>query len=109
MLHGLLLILLLVLAAVLVVAMIAVRLLSGGIRMVRDAAKAAAEAATGSRHTAGSHRREHTAGRQDGHTAGRCHTTASGETVIDSRDPQTADRRIFADNEGEYVDFEEER
>lgn len=31
------------------------------------------------------------------------------ETIIDRRDGEKAKRRIFSDNEGEYVDFEEER
>ncbi len=101
MLHGLLFILFLVFAAVLVVAMIAVSFLSKGIRMVRDAAKAATGAATGNTGSTGRDRKPHESARR--------HTTASGETIIDSRDPQTADRRIFADNEGEYVDFEEEK
>src|SRR5574344_514855 len=31
------------------------------------------------------------------------------ETIIDHRDPSKAKKKIFTDNEGEYVDFEEER
>lgn len=31
------------------------------------------------------------------------------ETIIDHRDEDKANRRIFSDNEGEYVDFEEEK
>lgn len=34
--------------------------------------------------------------------------TAGGVTIIDSRDPQQADKKIFAHDEGEYVDFTEE-
>ena len=32
---------------------------------------------------------------------------ATGVTVIDTRDRATASRRIFADDEGEYVDYKE--
>lgn len=31
----------------------------------------------------------------------------TGVTIIDTRDRATASRRIFADDEGEYVDYEE--
>lgn len=31
-----------------------------------------------------------------------------GETIIDQRDPETANRKIFERGEGEYVDFKEE-
>lgn len=34
--------------------------------------------------------------------------TDTGETIIDNRDQATAKRKIFADNEGEYTDYEEE-
>lgn len=54
--------------------------------------------------------------RNFGNTSG---NTASGtaggrryggdDTIIDRRDSDRAKRRIFSDNEGEYVDFEEER
>ena len=33
--------------------------------------------------------------------------TTSGPTVIDNRNPEQARRKIFSENEGEYVDFEE--
>jgi len=35
--------------------------------------------------------------------------SGTDETIIDRRDSDKAKRRIFSDNEGEYVDFEEER
>lgn len=35
--------------------------------------------------------------------------TSGDEVVIDKRTPDKAKRKIFADNEGEYVDFEEEK
>ena len=34
-------------------------------------------------------------------------TTDGGVTIIDDRGRQQSDRKIFDDNEGEYVDFEE--
>ena len=40
-------------------------------------------------------------------TSGRHTRTSSGETIIDARDSDTASRKIFSENEGEYVDFEE--
>lgn len=33
--------------------------------------------------------------------------TASGTTVIDNRNPEQTRRKIFSEDEGEYVDFEE--
>lgn len=33
--------------------------------------------------------------------------TDSGDILIDTRDPEKANQKIFADNEGEYVDFNE--
>ncbi|MCD8202310.1 MAG: DUF4834 family protein [Prevotella sp.] len=32
----------------------------------------------------------------------------NGQVIIDNRNPNQANRKIFSDNEGEYVDFEEE-
>ncbi len=34
--------------------------------------------------------------------------SSDGQEIIDSRNPNEANRKIFSDNEGEYVDFEEE-
>lgn len=34
--------------------------------------------------------------------------TSSGNIIIDRRDPEKANRKIFDDDEGEYVDFKEE-
>lgn len=36
-------------------------------------------------------------------------STSAGDTITDTRDPQRASRKIIDDDEGEYVDFEEER
>ena len=37
------------------------------------------------------------------------HSTSTGDTITDTRDPQRASRKIIDDDEGEYVDFQEER
>lgn len=34
-------------------------------------------------------------------------TTRDGQVITDTRDPQTANRKIIADDEGEYVEYEE--
>ena len=45
---------------------------------------------------------------RSGYGYGNRHETyGDEEKVIDKRTPQEANRKIFADNEGEYVDFEE--
>lgn len=43
----------------------------------------------------------------DGRYSG--HRQDNDEVIIDHRDEDKANRRIFSDNEGEYVDFEEEK
>ncbi|MGI6223195.1 MAG: DUF4834 family protein [Prevotella sp.] len=40
-------------------------------------------------------------------TQGKTTTTESGETIVDARDPETANRKIFDKDEGEYVKFKE--
>lgn len=35
--------------------------------------------------------------------------TADGVTIVDKRDPNKANKKIFAQDEGEYVDFVEEK
>lgn len=39
--------------------------------------------------------------------SGRASHSGDGPVIIDARDAKTANRRIFADDEGEYVDYEE--
>ncbi|MGP1590552.1 MAG: DUF4834 family protein [Prevotella sp.] len=39
----------------------------------------------------------------------RTYRSDSGETVVDYRNPQETDRKIFRKEEGEYVDYEEEK
>jgi hypothetical protein len=34
-------------------------------------------------------------------------TTRDGQVITDTRDSQTVNRKIFADDEGEYVEYEE--
>lgn len=49
-----------------------------------------------------------TAGTSDGYAQNARRTqTTSGTTIIDSRSPEQVSRKIFAADEGEYVDFEE--
>lgn len=44
---------------------------------------------------------------QQQQTTRRTTHTAGGVTIIDDRDPNRADRKIFNHDEGEYVDFKE--
>lgn len=36
-------------------------------------------------------------------------TTDNGDTIVDSRNQQQANKKIFAQDEGEYVDFKEDK
>lgn len=36
-------------------------------------------------------------------------TASGGDTIVDRRTPDKANRKIFSKSEGEYVDFEEEK
>ena len=40
---------------------------------------------------------------------GRTYRADNGETIVDYRNPQEAGRKIFTKDEGEYVDYEEEK
>ena len=102
MLHFLSVLLLFLLFAVVIAIAVGAYLLNKGIRMFRKAADKATGRQT---HTEADDGRR---GRASGRGGGTTHT-ATGETIIDTRDRATANRRIFADNEGEYVDFEEEK
>lgn len=113
MLHGLLVILIFVLVFVAVVAMIVARAVIGGIERLRSAARSAMGMDDG-RASAGSGRASAGNGRSrgtDGGGAGNARRTrtADGTTIIDGRDPERAGRKIFAENDGEYVDFEERK
>lgn len=45
---------------------------------------------------------------QYSHNSGRKASDTSSSTIIDTRDPKHASRKIISDDEGEYVDFQEE-
>lgn len=102
MLHILFVILIIILLAVATAIAVGAYMLHKGIRLFRNAAGKA----TGrdSRDAAGSRQRQG-AGSQSRHTS----FADSGETIIDTRDRATINRRIFADDEGEYVDYIEEK
>jgi len=64
-------------------------------RSLRDAAD---RLMGGSRHASGGSQRHETRS-----------STSDEEVIIDSRTSDKANRKIFSDDEGEYVDFEEEK
>ncbi|MDO4160388.1 MAG: DUF4834 family protein [Prevotellaceae bacterium] len=47
--------------------------------------------------------------RTNGYNGQQRRATSDDDVIIDSRNPDDANRKIFSDNEGEYVDFEEEK
>lgn len=123
MLQGLLAILLIIIVVMAIVVMFVIRFFYRAVSRLRDAARSAmgmdAAYDDRSRDNTGRRSRQYA---YNGRTAGR-HTssgrtgnarsdrrtqTASGITIIDNRDPERARRKIFADDEGEYVDFKEE-
>ena len=44
-----------------------------------------------------------------GYSSGRSTTTGHGDTITDTRSTERTSRKIIGDDEGEYVDFEEEK
>ena len=100
--HFLAIILFFFLAALLVGVSVGLLLLRKGIGFFRSAARKATGAA-------GSQGSRQGRSRTGAGSARRSAQTATGETIIDTRDHATANRRIFADDEGEYVDYEEEK
>lgn len=108
MLHGLLFILLLVIVFIAVVALIVVRTVFNTIHKVRDAARSAMGMDTESKGSNAGERYNNGSARGGNATQGRRTRTTSGETIIDTRNPEHANRKIFAKDEGEYVDFREE-
>lgn len=98
--HFLAFMLLFFLVAVLVAIGMAVWALRRGIGIFRSAARRATGAADRDARSRGH------AGPGPG-SARRRAQDATGVTVIDTRDRATASRRIFADDEGEYVDYKE--
>ena len=65
---------------------------------------------TGRRQQQYGHSRRSSSQQTTNTTGSRTYRSASGEEVIiDTRNPESASRRIYEDGEGEYVDFEEEK
>ena len=65
---------------------------------------------TGRRQQQYGHSRRSSSQQTTNTTGSRTYRSASGEEVIiDTRNPESANRRIYEDGEGEYVDFEEEK
>lgn len=126
MLHGLLFIALLFLIIMAIVVMLAVRFFWSAIVRMRDMLRRimgvgpdsyGSEDYTGRRSSqyTFSHGGRH-ASSSSGRTSsssdksssgGRRSQTSSGTTIIDNRNPEQARRKIFSEDEGEYVDFEE--
>ncbi len=51
--------------------------------------------------------RERAQTRQQQQSTRRTTKTSAGVTIIDNRDPSVANKKIFSQNEGEYVDYTE--
>ena len=126
MLHGLLFIALLFLIIMAIVVMLAVRFFWSAIVRMRDMLRRimgvgpdsyGSEDYTGRRSSQytfshGGRRASSSSGRtsssSDKSSSGGCRSqTSSGMTIIDNRNPEQARRKIFSEDEGEYVDFEE--
>lgn len=119
MLHGLLFIALLFLIVMAIVVMLAVRFFWSAIVRMRDMLRRimgvgpdsyGSEDYTGRRSSQytfshGGRRASSSSGRSS--SDGRRSQTSSGTTIIDNRNPEQARRKIFSEDEGEYVDFEE--
>jgi uncharacterized membrane protein YgcG len=126
MLHGLLFIALLFLIVMAIVVMLAVRFFWSAIVRMRDMIQRimgvgpdsyGSEDYTGRRSSQytfshGGRRASSSSGRTSSSSdksssGGRRSQTSSGTTIIDNRNPEQARRKIFSEDEGEYVDFEE--
>lgn len=127
MLHGLLFIALLFLIVMAIVVMLAVRFFWSAIVRMRDMLRRimgvgpdsyGSEDYTGRRSSQytfshGGRRASSSSGRTSSSSSGRSSSggrrsqTSSGTTIIDNRNPEQARRKIFSEDEGEYVDFEE--
>lgn len=126
MLHGLLFIALLFLIVMAIVVMLAVRFFWSAIVRMRDMLQRimgvgpdsyGSEDYTGRRSSQytfshGGRRASSSSGRTSSSSdksssGGRRSQTSSGTTIIDNRNPEQARRKIFSEDEGEYVDFEE--
>lgn len=127
MLHGLLLILLIILIFIAIVAMVVVRMVMRGFGRMRDAARQAmgmdpsGDGADSTRDYTGRSSRQYTythrAGGRGSSSQSSSRSGGSGSrsqssgrvTIIDGRNNERAGRKIFSKEEGEYVDFEEEK
>lgn len=126
--HMLMFIIIFVIAVVAVVMMVMAHIVFGTVRRLRDAARRAMgldpfdDASYGDDSTGRNSRQYGYTQRRSSHggassTGGdtgsartqRTHRAQNGVTVIDQRSPEQAGRKIFSKNEGEYVDFEEEK
>lgn len=96
----LLIVLIAFVATGIIAALVVAHLLRKGVRKVRSAMgfdKAAGQGKS----------RSETNGGTGQSRAGRQSAASSGLTIVDTRPPEVARRRIFSDDEGEYVDYEE--
>ena len=117
MLQGLFAILLFILIVITIVVMLCIRYVMLFIHRIRrmmnndydDTADSFSQNYTGRRQTQYSFRQDDRQRQQSRRQGGRYNEQeAVAETIIDNRDPRE-NRKIFADNEGEYVDFVEEK
>ncbi len=122
MLKGLLGFLLFIFFVIVFILMLTGRYLLNKIREFRKAAEDAAEQqAFRYRTETGRQRQQYNTGssQQTRHTTQQSHSgqgqetrhtqTSSGETIIDNRHQEREERKIFDDDEGEYVEFTEEK
>lgn len=134
MLHGLLFIALLFLIVMAIVVMLAVRFFWSAIVRMRDMLRrimgvgpdsygsedytgrrssqytfshGGRRASSSSGRTSSSYGRTSSSSSGRSSSGGRRSQTSSGTTIIDNRNPEQARRKIFSEDEGEYVDFEE--
>ena len=98
----LLVILIAFLVVVAIVLSVVVYYMRKGIRFVKRVANG--EAAKDYFKHQGNSRKQQRGQRQTNRTT----RTADGLTIVDNRSPEKANKKIFAQDEGEYVDFTEE-
>lgn len=104
MLHGLLLILLFAFIFIFIAALTALHFVLRAVRKARDAARSAMGMNTGGNASGKGKEQEYANGSTTNHRRTRA---SSGIIIIDNRSPERANRKIFAKEEGEYVDFKE--
>lgn len=122
MLHVVLIILIVVIVFVAIVAMVVMRMMFRGFDRLRDMARKAMgyDDSGYDNDNTGRRSRQYTYTNRRGRSAsaggasssarsGRRQQSDEGTIIIDSRDPELVNRKIFSRDEGEYVDFEEEK